>query len=93
MTDSSSDKEWRIHNARWIRGQRLKFQPYVRWSETWDHDHCAACISTFMEADGPDNQREGYATTDEYSRGARYEWVCSECFGDLKDDMQGVASA
>ena len=68
-----------------------KFQPYVRWSKTWDHDYCAACMVKFMEADGPDIQREGYATTAEYPRGARYEWVCSECFADLKDDMQWSA--
>jgi hypothetical protein len=91
MTDSADDKEWRIQKARWIKGQPLKFQPYVRWSETWDHDHCAACWATFAEFDGPDIQHEGYATTDTYPRGARYEWVCSACFDDLKDDMQWSA--
>jgi hypothetical protein len=48
-------------------------------------------MAIFIEADGADIQREGYATTAEYSRGARYEWICSECFDDLKDDMQWSA--
>lgn len=82
------DKQWRIDNARHLRGVRLKFQPYIRWSETWDHDHCAACWAKFAELAGTDIQHEGYATCDDYPKGARYDWVCVTCFADLKDEMQ-----
>jgi hypothetical protein len=80
-------KQWRIDNASALRGVRLRFQPYTRLSESWDHDHCAACWVKFAEFDGADIQHEGYATCEDFPRGARYEWVCSACFADLKDDM------
>jgi hypothetical protein len=88
MGDIASDKQWRIDFALRLKGQRLKREHYVRPSETWDHDHCAACWATFAEFDGPDIEHEGYATTAAYPRGARYEWVCVKCFADLKHDMQ-----
>ena len=78
-------KEWRLANARHLRAARLQFRRYTRWSETWDHDHCSACWAKFAEFDGPDIQREGYATADR--RGTGYEWICRECFEDLKDDL------
>jgi hypothetical protein len=83
------DKQWRIDNARHLRGVRLKFQPYTRWSETWDHDHCAGCWATFAEFEGPDILHEGYATCDDYAKGARYDWVCKTCFADLKNECGG----
>jgi hypothetical protein len=87
MTESS-DKEWRIENARHPKGLKPQFRHYVRWSETWDHDHCAACWAKFAEFDGPDIQHEGYAIRDDYPTGACYEWVCRACFADLKGDMR-----
>ena len=81
------DKQWRIDNASALRGIRLRFQPYTRWSDTWDHDHCAACWAKFAEVDGPDIQHQGYATCEEHPKGARYWWICSTCFADLKEDM------
>ena len=81
------DKQWRIDNARLLKGVRLQFRRYTRWNETWDHDHCAACWATFAEYDGPDFQHEGYATCDDYPRGACYDWICQSCFADLKEDM------
>ena len=81
------DKQWRIDNANNLRGLRLQFRRYTRWSETWDHDHCEACGVKFAEFDGEDIQHEGYASCDDYKHGACYAWVCSDCFNDLKDDM------
>jgi hypothetical protein len=57
-----------------------------------DHDHCAACWAKFAEFEGPDIEHEGYATGDDYPKGACYEWVCQICFDDLKDDMQWSAA-
>jgi hypothetical protein len=85
---TDSEKQWRIDNARHLRGLQLKFQPYVRWSDNWDHDHCSACWATFAQFDGPDVQHAGYATCDDYPKGARYDWVCSTCFAELQEDMQ-----
>jgi hypothetical protein len=87
------DKQWRIHNAHHLRGLRLRFQRYAEWSKSWDHDHCAACWAKLAEFDGPDIQHEGYATCDDYPKGARYDWICSTCFADLKDEMLWTAAA
>jgi hypothetical protein len=84
---SNPNKQWRIDNALHLKGLRLQFRPYTRWSERWDHDHCAACFVTFAESDGPDILHEGYATCDDYPRGACYDWVCQTCFNDLSEDM------
>jgi hypothetical protein len=91
VTDDS-DKKWRIDNARHITGVRLQFRPYTRWSESWDHDHCVACWAKFAEFDGADILREGYATCDDYPKGACYEWVCATCFADLRDEMKWTVS-
>jgi len=42
----------------------------------------------FAEFEGADIQHEGYATCDDYPKGACYEWVCSDCFKDLKEEMK-----
>jgi len=86
-----SEIQWRLDNARHLKGVRLRLQPYVRWSKEWDHDHCAACGIEFAEFGGPDIQHEGNATCDDYPRGARYEWVCVTCFVDLKNEMGWTA--
>jgi hypothetical protein len=82
------DKQWRIDNARHLEGLQLHFRRYARWSKSWDHDHCAACSAKFAESDGPDILHEGYATGDDYPKGAGYEWVCQTCFQDLKTDLR-----
>jgi len=84
-------KQWRIDNARALRGVRLKFQRYVRPSAIWDHDHCAACWAKFAEIGSSQILHEGYATLDDYKFGARYDWVCATCFNDLKEDLGWVA--
>jgi len=65
----------------------LLFSRYTRWSESWDHDHYAACWATFAEFDGPDIQHEGFTTCADYKFGARYDWVCVTCFTELKGAM------
>jgi hypothetical protein len=90
MTTESS-KQWRIDNANHLKDARLQFRRYTRWSESWDHDHCAACWAKFAEFTGPEIQHEGYATCDDYKFGAGYEWVCAECFNDLKGDLGWTA--
>jgi hypothetical protein len=84
---TENPKQWRIDNAKHLKGVRLHLRRYARPSESWDHDHCAACWAKFAEFDGHDIQHEGHATGDGYKFGAGYEWVCRECFNDLKDDL------
>jgi hypothetical protein len=79
--------DWRIDNCKGLRRLKLKRKKYRPWSETWNHDHCAACWATFAEFDGPDYQHEGYATCDDYKHGAEYDWVCMSCFSELKEEM------
>jgi hypothetical protein len=45
-------------------------------------------LAKFVEFDGPDVPREGYATRDDYPNGACYEWVCRARFDDLKGEMR-----
>jgi hypothetical protein len=92
MSDSN-DKQWRIDGAHHLKGAKLRLHPYTKRSETWDHDHCAACFAKFAEFEGPDILHVGYATTSEFSRGADYAWVCPTCFEDLKEEMGWVAVA
>lgn len=86
-----SGRQWRLDNAGHLCGLRLKLQSYQRWSDAWDHDHCAACFTKFAERDGPDILHEGYATCDDYPKGARYDWVCIACFDDLREAMGWTA--
>ena len=36
---------------------------------------------------------EGFTTGDDYVHGARYEWICDECFAKLKDELGWTAGA
>ncbi len=74
---------WRIDFARHLTGLTLHLQRYSRWSESWDHDHCAACWAKFAELDAPGVLREGYTTGQDYPHGAGYEWICPTCFTEL----------
>jgi hypothetical protein len=84
------DKQWRIDSARHLKGVSFIFRRYAPWSESWDHDHCAACGAKFAVFEAPDILHEGFATSDAFANGAAYEWVCPTCFADLKDTMQWV---
>ena len=87
------NKTWRIDNAKHLKGLRLHFRRYTRWSDDWDHDHCEACMAKFAEFDGENILHEGYASGDDYRHGAGYAWICGECFNDLKDDMNWSLAA
>src|ERR1700678_2397070 len=80
---NENPEAWRIDNARHLAGLTLRLRRYSRWSESWDHDHCAACWAKFAEFDAPGILHEGYATGVDYPKGAGYEWVCPTCFTDL----------
>ena len=60
---------------------------WTRPRAEWDHDHCSACWAKFSDGDGLDTLHEGYTTGDDYKHGARYEWVCDECFAKLKEKL------
>jgi hypothetical protein len=77
--------QWRLDFAQRLKGITLRYQRYKRWSEEWDHDHCAACWAKFAEFDGC--QHAGYATCEDYNFGACYDWVCRNCFDELKEFM------
>ena len=76
MTD-----DWRLQGQeKYLKGVTLHRKRYQRYSNTWDHDHCAFCWAEFAEADLiPDALHEGYATAD------NYYWVCENCFEDFKE--------
>ena len=86
MQDAAPD--WRLDNARHLAGRTLHRRSYTRWSETWDHDHCAACWAKLAEGDVSDALHEGYATGGDDARGAGYDWVCETCFSELKPELR-----
>jgi hypothetical protein len=67
-----------------LKGLTLWWSTWTRPKPEWDHDHCAACWAKFCD-DVPDTLREGYTTGPDYQLGARYEWVCEECFSKFKE--------
>ncbi len=83
-----SDKQWRIDTGLRLKGALLQRRTYEAPSEDWDHGHCACCWATFADFDGADIQHGGYTTTDACEHGAGYDWVCDQCFSELKDDME-----
>lgn len=90
MTSGSQkpdDDDWRLKIARHLEELTLRHRVYTRWSDTWDHDHCAVCMVKFAEIDDPDIRRVGYATGDDYKLGAGCDWVCERCFAGLKEKM------
>ena len=43
-----------------------------------------------MVANDPDILLEGCATTEDFVRGAEYEWVCAECSCDFAEEFGWV---
>jgi hypothetical protein len=86
----SDEEDWRVAFAHHLRELTLERQNWVPRSATWDHDHCAACQAKL----GPDDGMlaEGYATRTDYKFGARYDWVCPDCFDALKGPMDWKAA-
>ncbi len=85
--------DWRLSFCGSLKGMRFRRKPYRRWSETWDHDHCAACWAEFSESDGPNIQHEGYASCEDAKHKADYDWVCVPCFNDLREIMDWSETA
>ena len=83
----SDPPDWRLDNARHLAGFALRRRRYQRWSDDWDHDHCAACWAKFAQGDEPGILREGYATGEDDPRGAGYDWVCETCFAELQPEL------
>ncbi len=79
--------DWRVDSAEHLRGLTLRREKYTRWSESWDHDHCSACWAKFAETGDPNVLHEGFATCEDYKHGAKYNWVCPECFSELRVEM------
>jgi len=72
-------RDWRLDNAKCSQGASFRFKHYKRRSETSEHEHCVGCWTKFMEEKiAPDLLTEGYATDND-------QWVCAECFRDLKE--------
>ena len=85
-------KDWRLEHLEtqpFLRGVAFTRKPYRQYRPGWDHDHCVACWARLAEppVGEDDTLREGYATTEDFVRGADYEWVCVPCFGLFREDM------
>jgi DNA-directed RNA polymerase subunit RPC12/RpoP len=85
-------EDWRARNAWHLRGLTLQFSQWTRPKPSWDHDHCAGCWAKFSDSDGQEVQRAGYTTGEDYPKGARYEWVCADCFRELKEVMGWITA-
>ena len=91
-------KDWRLENLEsnpLLRGARFIRKPYRMYAPNWDHDHCAGCWVKFMEigTDSPHETilHEGFEVTDDYPKGAEYEWVCPSCFEEFGQAMEFVS--
>jgi hypothetical protein len=85
-------RDWRLEQLEtqpYLRGVGFTRKPYREYRPGWDHDHCAACGMKLAEPElaGEDIVHEGYATTEDFVRGADYEWVCIPCFALFRDEM------
>jgi len=87
-------KDWRLENLETnpdLLGAKFVRKPYRAYRPDWEHDHCAGCwarlIEPGVEIEGEPSLHEGYAVTEEYPRGADYEWVCPSCFAEFGQDM------
>jgi hypothetical protein len=89
MSDGSGalNSDWRMTGQdSYLRGVKLFWRKYTRYSETWDHDHCEFCLAKFMVEDHPGVLHKGYSTEDQ-----RY-WVCKSCFEDFKERFEWESS-
>jgi len=75
--------DWRLSNKDFLHETTFHWEEYMAPSETWDHDHCAMCWQTFMEAELPGVQQAGYVGYTE----EEVWWICQQCFEDLREEM------
>lgn len=70
--------DWRLQGQeKYLLGVGLKKSTYIKYTETWEHDHCEFCNKKFSES-LPDTLHEGYSTLNSY------HWICEACFSDFK---------
>jgi hypothetical protein len=86
------EKDWRLEQLETqphLRGVRFVRKPYREYRPGWDHDRCVFCGATLAEPTitGENFIHEGYATAEDFVRGADYDWVCVPCFGLFREDM------
>jgi hypothetical protein len=78
-------EDWRIAPIKHLFGQSFRLKKYYQRSPASDHDHCAACWAKFMLAEGCLDR--GYAISSAYKRGEDSEWICEQCFSELREAM------
>ena len=74
-------QDWRINNARALKGASLIRHAFHPSERRWDHENCSGCWAKFMEEGRPDVLNEGYSTYTEY------DWVCGNCYEELRGPM------
>jgi ribosomal protein S18 acetylase RimI-like enzyme len=73
--------DWRLNNARQLKGASLIRHAFHRYQPAWQTEHCSGCWAKFMEESRPDVLNEGYSTYTEY------DWVCGNCYEELRSPM------
>jgi len=80
--------DWRADNAEHTKGFVFVWRKYNAPCADWDHDHCEGCMGKFAEFEAPAVLHEGFASDARYKdRPGYFDWVCADCFRDLKDAM------
>jgi GNAT superfamily N-acetyltransferase len=77
----SEAADWRINNARALKGASLIRHAFHPYEHKQDHENCSGCWAKFMEEGRPDVLNEGYSTYTEY------DWVCGNCYEELRGPM------
>jgi hypothetical protein len=85
----SDEDDWRLgRQERYLQPARLCWKRYSRWSDEWDHDHCAFCWARFVALDdpqkGPNDLSEGYAVLSNGHFPDDYLWICATCYADFR---------
>lgn len=72
------ENDWRLQGQEeYLKGKKLYYKKYKKYSERWEHEHCEFCSEKISEYKGDLNY--AYCTKDE-----KY-WICEECFNDFKE--------
>lgn len=79
MVAISSDDWRRQGQEKFMKAQTLRWQQYIAYRPSWDHDHCEFCGTKLSNGEG--DLHEGYVTQD------RYHWVCEKCFKDFREEF------
>lgn len=81
----TNQTDWRLQGQEsYLTGRQLRFVPYVRRSQQWEHEHCEFCSAKF--SDNADDLHTGYVTKDQHY------WICPDCFRDFKDQFRWEVS-